>query len=39
MDIKTQRDALRGRKSKAGGKKSKATREYIYTPVETTAVS
>ena len=29
MDIKTQRDASRGRKSKAGGgKKSKATQEY-----------
>ena len=29
MDIKMQRDASRGRKSKAGGgKKSKATQEY-----------
>ena len=29
MDIKTRRDASRGRKSKAGGgKKSKATQEY-----------
>ena len=29
MDKKTRRDALRGRKSKAGGgKKSKATQEY-----------
>ena len=33
MDIKTQRDASRGRKSKAGGgKKSKATQ--LYTPLE-----
>ena len=33
MDIKTRRDASRGRKSKAGGgKKSKATQEY--TPLQ-----
>ena len=35
IDIKTQRDASRGRKSKAGGgKKSKATQEY--TPLKKT---
>ena len=28
IDIKMQRDASRGRKSKAGGGKSKATQEY-----------
>ena len=38
MDIKTQRDASRGRKSKAGGgKKSKATQEY--TPLKTSKVN